>query len=429
MLNTDLLRKHPDQVKQAVKNKLEKVNIDTILDLDKKRRALIQDIDNLRHQRKEGSQTVAQKKSKDEDATKLVKAMAEIGKDIKIKEKELRQLEEEFNPLLLWVPNIPEDSVPVGKDESTNKLVRSWGKRPSFDYKPKPHWELGKHLDIIDLERATKISGTSFSLLKGPGARLERALINFMLDLHIQKHHYQEIAPPYLVKRAAMETTGQLPKLDADMYHLKEGDSFLIPTAEVPLTNFYSGEILKYQDLPQYFVAATPCFRLEAGSYGKDTKGLMRVHQFNKVELVKFVHPEQSFEELEKLTRNAEAVLQALGLEYRVMTLSTGEMSFASAKTYDLEAWAPGLNRYLEVSSCSNFTDFQARRGNIRFRDRDGKIKLVHTLNGSGLALPRTLICLLETYQRKDGSVEVPEVLRSYMNGLEVLTPTERKPT
>lgn len=424
MLDLDFIRNYPDLVKQAVAAKGEKVNIDTILELDRKRRAVVQALDDLRHSRNQGSETIAQLKSAGKDTAKLMSEMSEIANRIKDKKKGLAELEQELNSLLLWVPNMPSADVPVGRDDKANELVRAWGQRPVFDFTPQPHWELGSRLGILDFERAAKMAGTNFVIFKGLGAQLERALINFMLDLHTRKHHYQEIATPYMVRRAAMQATGQLPKLDEDMYHLKEDDAFLIPTAEVPLTNLFRDETLTQHDLPRYFVSATPCFRYEAGSYGKDTRGLIRLHQFDKVELLKFVHPEQSFEELEKLVQDAEAVLQALGLTYRVMKLSTGEMTFASAKTYDLEAWAPGLERYLEVSSCSTFTDFQARRGNIRFRDRDDKIKFVHTLNGSGVALPRTLVCLLETYQRKDGSVEIPEVLRPYLNGLAVLQPS-----
>jgi seryl-tRNA synthetase len=426
MLDLEFIRNNPDKVKKAVLDKRDKVQIDNIIELDKKRRLIIQELDTLRHKRNQGSQAVAQMKSKGEDTGTLVKEMSELSRQVKDNEQRLKAIEPELNDLLLWVPNIPSADVPIGPDDQSNEVMRSWGQRAAFDFTPQAHWDIAKALDIIDFERAVKISGTSFLLFKGAGARLERALINFMIDLHTREHNYLEISPPYMVNRASMQATGQLPKLNDDMYHLKEDDMFLIPTAEVPVTNLYRDEVLSYEMLPKYFVAATPCFRYEAGSYGKDTRGLVRVHQFDKVELVKFVHPDQSVDELEKLLKNAEKVLQLLGLEYRVIKLSTGEMSFASAKTYDIEAWAPGLGRYLEVSSCSNFMDFQARRGNIRFRDQDGKMKFVHTLNGSGLALPRVVICFLETYQQKDGSIKIPDILKPYMGGLSLIGPSAK---
>ena len=316
----------------------------------------------------------------------------------------------------MLVPNIPHDSVPVG-DVSANKVVRSWGELRRFDFPPLTHTELADALDIIDFSRAAKISGSNFVLYKGWGARLERALINFMLDLHTQKHAYTEVFPPFLVNRKAMTGTGQLPKLEADMYRLKEEDYFLIPTAEVPVTNIFADEFLKEEELPVYYAAYTACFRREAGSYGKETKGLIRVHQFDKVELVKFVQPQTSYDELEKLVKDAEEVLQLLELPYRVVSLSTQDLSFAASKCYDLEAYAPGLDMWLEVSSCSNFGDFQARRANIKYRRRDKKSEHPHTLNGSGVALARTLVCLLENHQQKDGSVIIPEALRPYLNG------------
>lgn len=332
-----------------------------------------------------------------------------------------------MNNLLLRIPNIPSADTPIGKDEKDNVVVKTWGNRKVFDFTPLPHWELGRILDILDLERSSKISGSGFILLKGLGAKLERALFSFMLDLHTREHGYTELFPPFLVNRTAMTGTGQLPKLEEDMYRTAVDDLFLVPTAEVPVTNIHRDEIFSYKDLPVYYTAYTPCFRREAGSYGKDTRGIIRVHQFNKVELVKLVRPETSYHELELLVGNAEKVLQLLGLEYRIVKLCTGDMSFAAAKCYDIEVWSPGLDKFLEVSSCSNFEDFQSRRINVRFRDEDGKIGFVHTLNGSGLALPRTVIALLETYQQKDGSIVIPDVLYPYMSGIKVIDKKEFK--
>jgi seryl-tRNA synthetase len=313
--------------------------------------------------------------------------------------------------------------VPVGDDASANRVDKTWGERRKFPFKAKPHWELGLKLGILDEERAAKLSGSNWLLLKGAGARLERALIGFFLDVHTKEHGYTEIWPPYLVNRASMLGTGQLPKLEEDMYRLKDDDLFLIPTAEVPVTNLHRDEMLAAKDLPIKYTAYTACFRREAGAYGKDTRGMVRIHQFDKVEMVRFVHPDQGWTHLEELTRNAETLLERLGLEYRRVALSTGDMSFASAKTFDLEVWSPGVERWLEVSSCSTFTDFQARRMNCRFRDADGKVKFVHTLNGSGLALPRVVIAILENYQREDGSVGLPEVLHAHMGGEKELRP------
>jgi len=342
--------------------------------------------------------------------------MKEISSQIDGLEGKLKEIDDQLAKLILTLPNIPHASIPRG-DPTCNKIVRSWGEAPKFDFKPVTHVEICQNLDIIDFPRATKITGTNFILYKGWGAKLERALINFMLDLHTRKHGYTEIFPPFLVNRASMTGTGQLPKLEEDMYRLKDDDLFLIPTAEVPVTNIFRDEVLDEEKLPIYYSAYTACFRREAGSYGKDTKGLTRVHQFDKVEMVKFVQPETSYDELEKLVGNAEAVLQALGLPYRVVLLATQDLSFASSKCYDLEAYAAGVDKWLEVSSCSNFEDFQARRANIRFKNKSTKkTGFVHTLNGSGVALARTVICILENYQQADGSVIIPEVLRPYLN-------------
>ena len=424
MLDLNFIRRNPEEVRRAIREKHERVDVDHLLKLDADRRELIYQIEVLRKQLNEGSKKVSQLKksaSGGQDASTLVEEMRVLSDRIKEHEKRLDQLTPEIDTLLLRIPNIPVADVPKGEDASGNQVVRTWGKRREFSFQPKPHWELGDSLGILDLERGAKISGSGFPLFKGAGARLERALFNFMLDLHTQKHGYQEVFPPFLVNRASMTGTGQLPKMEEDMYRTSD-DLFLVPTAEVPVTNIHRNEIIGYKELPIYYTAYTACFRREAGAYGKDTRGIIRVHQFDKVELVKFVKPETSYEELEKLVKDAEEVLQLLGLEYRVLLLCTGDMSFASSKTYDLEAWAPGAEKWLEVSSCSNFEDFQARRINVRFRDEPGKVRYVHTLNGSGVALPRTLIAILENYQQEDGSVIIPEVLRPYMGGLEVVS-------
>jgi seryl-tRNA synthetase len=348
--------------------------------------------------------------------------MRAVGKHIKEYDEQLKTVGAKLENLLLWIPNVPHESVPVGRGEEDNKVVRVWGGPPEFDFKPLAHWDIAEALDIIDFKRGALISASNFVVFKGAGARLARAIINFMLDLHTTKHGYREISPPALVNRASMTGTGQLPKLEVDMYHCSTDDLFLIPTAEVPLTNLHRDEILDGGKMPIYYTAYTPCFRREAGSYGKDTRGLNRVHQFDKVELVKFVAAETSYQELEKLVADAEEVLQAFGLHYRVNLLCTGELSFSASKCYDLEAWSPGQQKWLEVSSCSNFEDFQARRMGLRYRPAAGeRVRYAHTLNGSGVALPRTIIAILETYQTKDGKVRVPEVLVPYMGGVEVI--------
>jgi len=416
MLDLKFIRNNPDKVKEAVRNKNEKVNIDKILELDAKRRDLTFEGDNLKNKRNEISKEVGKLKKDSKDAFILMEEVKGISDKIKIIDDQIKEIDEKLSQLLLWVPNVPHHSVPIGKDEKDNKFVKEWGEKKEFSFKPKDHLELGEMLGILDFKRASKISGSGFAMFAGLGARLERALINFMIDMHVEKHGYEEIFPPFLVNRQTMTGTGQLPKLEEDMYCIEADDLFLIPTAEVPVTNIYSGEILDGKDLPIYKVAYTPCFRREAGSYGKETRGLTRVHQFDKVEMVKFTLPETSYDEHEKLLQNAEEILQMLGLSYRVLILCTADLSFSGAKCYDIEVWTPGAKKYLEVSSCSNFEDFQARRANIRFkRDRDSKPEFVHTLNASGLALPRTVIALLETYQQPDGSIIIPEVLRNYM--------------
>ncbi len=419
MLDIGFIRENADRVRKAVRDKLEKrADVEEVLRLDGERREVLARTEALRNERNASSKQIAELKKKGENADEMVRATRELGDRIHELEEVLREVSLKLAEQMLWIPNVPAEDVPVGRDANDNVEVKHWGARKAFSFELKAHWDLAEELDIIDFPRATKISGPHWALYKGAGARLERALINFMLDLHTGEHGYTEILPPYLVNRDSMTGTGQLPKLEEDMYHTDRDDLFLIPTAEVPVTNLHRDEILEGKQLPVYYTAYTGCFRREAGSYGKATRALLRVHQFDKVELVKFVRPGTSYDELEKLRANAEAVLERLGLEYRVLTLCTGELSFSGAKCYDIELWAPGVKRWLEVSSCSNFEDFQARRANIRFRDEDGKVKFVHTLNGSGTALARLVVAILETYQNADGTVTVPEVLRPYMGGL-----------
>jgi len=420
MLDLKFVRENADLVKEAAEKKNEKIDLGQILDLDKKRRSVISETERLKHEKNVSSEKIAKMKKEGKDAEEEITEMREISRRISGLDQKLRDLEQEIDGFLLGIPNLPHPSVPVGFDESCNVVMRSWGQIPQFDFEPRPHWELGEILGILDLPRASKVAGSGFLMLKGLGARLERALINFMLDLHTKKHGYKEIWPPFLSNRPAMTGTGQLPKLEEDMYLLDKDDLFLIPTAEVPVTNIHREEILNGDDLPLYYCAYTPCFRREAGAYGKDTRGMIRVHQFDKVELVKFVKPETSYQELENLTRDAEEVLQLLGLPYRVRTLCTGDLSFAASKCYDIEVWACGVNTYLEASSCSNYEDFQARRMGTRYREKaSSKPQFIHTLNGSGVALPRTVIALLENYQTKKGTVIIPEALRPYMDSLE----------
>jgi seryl-tRNA synthetase len=414
MLDQKFIRENPEIVRQALKNRNDKFDFDSFLALDEQRRKLLRQIEEFNaSQNKIDTQIKALLKEK-KDTSGVIEEAKEIKRRISELNKEFAHLEANFKDQLLHIPNIVHSSVPIG-GSANSKIVKEWGQIRNFDFKPKDHIVLAEHLDIIDFKTAAKITGSNFVLFKGEGARLERALFNFMLDLHTQKHGYEEIFSPFLVNRDSMRTTGQLPKLEEDMYRLKDDDLFLIPTAEVPVTNIYRDEIIAEEDLPVYFAAYSACFRREAGSYGKDTKGLMRVHQFDKVELVKFVKPQDSYDELEKLLTEAISVLELLGLSYRVIMLSTQDISFAAAKCYDIEIYAPGLDKWLEVSSCSNFEDFQARRGNIRYKEKDGKTKFVHTLNGSGVALARLVISILENYQNEDGSVNIPKVLIPYM--------------
>ncbi|MGB2805850.1 MAG: serine--tRNA ligase [Candidatus Zixiibacteriota bacterium] len=420
MLDLKFIRENADVVREAVKNKGEKADLYLLLNLDQKRRSLLQQGDELKHQRNVVSERIARMKKEKEDASQEIADMRKVSDQIGALDQELRESEEKINDLLLTVPNVPHESVPVGMDEDSNVEIRSWGEQHKFDFEPRPHWELGQILGILDLPKAAKVAGTGFLVLTGKGARLQRALINFMLDLHTKKHGYTEILPPFVANRTSMTGTGQLPKLADDMYHVERDDLFLIPTAEVPVTNLHREENLKEEDLPICYTAYTACFRREAGAYGKDTRGMIRVHQFDKVEMVKFVKPEDSYDELESLLKDAEQVLQLLNLPYRVRILCTGDLSFAAAKCYDIEVWCSGLGNYQEVSSCSNFVDFQARRMALRYRPKGGgKLQYVHTLNGSGVALPRTMIAIMENYQTEKGTIIIPEVLRPYMDGME----------
>ncbi len=399
-----------------------KLDIGPLLEAEDRRRAVLLETEGLRAQQNAASAEIGALLKNKQDASGRIAAMKEIAGRIDVLEDELRDLEEQVNKLVLTIPNIPHASIPRGAPEN-KQVVRTWGEPPKFGFKPLNHVEICQKLDIVDFTRGTKLTGSNFLLFKNAGARLERALINFMLDLHTSKHGYVEVSPPFLVNRASMTGTGQLPKLEDDMYRLKDEDLFLIPTAEVPVTNIFRDEILDEGRLPVYYTAYSACFRREAGSYGKDTKGLTRVHQFDKVEMVKFSKPENSYEELESLVGNAEEVLQILGIPYRVVALTTEDLSFSAAKCYDLEAYAGGADACAEVSSCSNFEAFQARRANIRFRRKDSKkVEFVHTLNGSGLAMPRTMIAILENYQQADGSILIPQALRPYMNNYERLT-------
>ncbi|PAE22686.1 serine--tRNA ligase [Bacillus sp. 7894-2] len=425
MLDIKFLRANFEEVKNKLQNRGEDLtDLGKFEDLDVKRRELIVEAEQLKSKRNEVSQQVAALKREKQDADHLITEMREVGDKIKALDEELRTVEEELDQLLLSIPNIPHESVPVGETEDDNVEVRKWGEVRDFDFEPKPHWDVATDLDLLDFERASKVTGSRFVFYKGLGARLERALFNFMLDLHTDEHGYKEVLPPYMVNRASMTGTGQLPKFEEDAFLIESEDYFLIPTAEVPVTNMHREEILNADELPINYAAFSACFRSEAGSAGRDTRGLIRQHQFNKVELVKFVKPEESYDELEKLTGHAEKVLQLLGLPYRVMSMCTGDLGFTAAKKYDIEVWIPSYNTYREISSCSNFEGFQARRANIRFRrEAKGKPEHVHTLNGSGLAIGRTVAAILENYQQADGSVIIPEVLRPYMGNREVIKP------
>ncbi|MBC8499810.1 MAG: serine--tRNA ligase [Candidatus Atribacteria bacterium] len=422
MLDIKLIRSNPEKVKEALEKRKEKINLDEILELDQKRRELLSETDSLKEKRNTVSEEIGKLKREKTDAQEKILAMREVSTKIKELDTQMKEIEEKINHVLLEIPNLPHESVPVGEDEKDNVEVRKWGEPREFDFTPLPHWDIGEALNILDFERGAKVASARFTVLKGMAAKLERALINFMLDLHTNEHGYKEIFPPFLVNAETMTGTGQLPKFESDLFKCENG-LYLVPTAEVPLTNLHRQEILNDDDLPLYYAAYTACFRKEAGSYGKDVRGLIRQHQFNKVELVKFCRPEDSYQELETLTINAEEVLKRLEIPYRVIVLCTGDMGFSAAKTYDIEVWLPAQGRYREISSCSNCEDFQARRAMIRYRSKEKeKVNFVHTLNGSGLAVGRTLIAILENYQQKDGSVIIPDVLRPYMGGLEKIT-------
>ncbi|MBU8881450.1 serine--tRNA ligase [Bacillus sp. FJAT-29790] len=425
MLDIKYLRANFEEVKKKLEHRGEDLSdLGKFEDLDLRRRELLVETEKLKSKRNEVSQQVAALKREKQDADNLIAEMREVGDRIKDLDDELRNVEEVLENLLLSIPNIPHESVPVGETEDDNVEAWKWGEVRQFNFEPKPHWDIADQLNIVDFERAGKVTGSRFAFYKGLGARLERALFNFMLDLHTDEHEYKEILPPYLVNRASMTGTGQLPKFEEDAFLVESEDYFLIPTAEVPVTNMHRDEILSAEDLPMNYAAFSACFRSEAGSAGRDTRGLIRQHQFNKVELVKFVKPEDSYDELVKLTGHAEKVLQLLELPYRVMSMCTGDLGFTAAKKYDIEVWIPSYNTYREISSCSNFESFQARRANIRFRrEPKGKPEHVHTLNGSGLAVGRTVAALLENYQQEDGSVIIPKVLRPYMGNRDVIKP------
>ena len=420
MLEIKLVREKYSEIEKALSNRGERIDLPAMRDQDDQRRALLLEIESLRHRRNTVSQEIAAMKQKGVDAEPLVSEMRTVSTRIKELDAALAGLENTLNHFLMRLPNIPHPSVPVGKSSEDNPVRKKEGAVPVFATPPQPHWTIGENLNILDFERAARIAGARFPLYIGAGARLERALINFMLDVHTGEHGYCEILPPFMVNRSTMTHTGQLPKFEEDLFKLEGWDYFMIPTAEVPLTNIHQGEILDEDRLPIYYTAYTPCFRSEAGSYGKDTRGLIRQHQFNKVEMVKFTTPETSYDELEKMLANAEAILRRLGLAFQVLTLCTGDMGFSAAKTYDIEVWMPSQGVYREISSCSNCESFQARRADIRFRRKAQKgTELVHTLNGSGLAVGRTLAAILENYQQPDGSVVIPEALRPYMGGME----------
>jgi seryl-tRNA synthetase len=427
MLDMNVIRKNPDIVKKSLKKRRFDFDLDGLLKLDIERREIIGEKESLQNRRKETSKQIGSLQKAGKDASEMIAATKQIGETIKNLEERLRAVEDDFRSRMLELPNIVHESLPEGDDESANRVERTWGEPPSLDFEPKDHVEIGEALGIIDLERATKVAGARFTFMTGPGARLERALINFMLQVHTTEHGYREILPPFIINAAALTGTGQLPKFEEDLFKLEDDRQFyLCPTAEVPVTNYFANEILDAGDLPAAFAAYTPCFRSEAGSYGKDTRGLIRQHQFNKVELVRFCRPEDSYEQLETLTGHAEKILQLLELPYRVVTLSTGDIGFGASKTYDLEVWIPSQQRYREISSCSNYEAFQARRAAIRYRPEPGaRPEYLHTLNGSGLAIGRTVVALLENRQQADGSVTIPPALAPYFDQRKIIGATD----
>ncbi|MDH3355901.1 MAG: serine--tRNA ligase [Desulfobacteraceae bacterium] len=420
MLEIKFVRQNLEHIEKSLENRGETLDLESFKQFDTKRKALLLEIEDLRHRRNVVTEQIAAMKKNKEDTDDLVAEMRDVGDKIKALDYHFSENKDKINQILFGIPNIPHQSVPIGKDSSENPVINKEGAVPDFDFEPQPHWILGEKLKIFDFEAAAKITGTRFPLYLGAGARLERALINFMLDIHTTEHGYKEILPPFIVNRDSMTGTGQLPKFEEDLFKLEGWDYFLVPTAEVPVTNIHKGEVLDEEVLPILYTAYTPCFRSEAGSYGKDTRGLIRQHQFNKVELVKFATPETSYDELETLLNNAETILKYLEIPYQVINLCTGDLGFSAAKTYDIEVWMPAQGVYREISSCSNFESFQARRANIRFKRKGKKgTELVHTLNGSGLAVGRTVAALLENYQQADGSVLIPKALRPYMGGME----------
>ena len=423
MIDPKLVREHIEILEEGLKKRGTAFDTGKLTNIGEKRRRLIQESEKMKNEKNALSDEIAKTRKTGATPPEKIEHLKSLGKEISGVEDDLKRIEKEWENILLIIPNLPHESVPIGTTEEDNSVVKTWGEKPSLDFEPMAHWDLGEKLDILDFKRAAKITGSRFTLYKSYGALLERSLINFMLDLHTREHGYTEVLPPFMVNREAMTGTGQLPKFEEELFRLDGLDYFLIPTAEVPVTNIYSNEILKEEELPIKFVAYTPCFRKEAGAHGKDTRGLTRQHQFNKVELVKFAHPDNSYNELEGLLLDAEDVLKRLNIHYRVSLLCTGDIGFSSAKTYDIEVWLPGQNIYREISSCSNFESFQARRAKIRYRKSNGKIELLHTLNGSGLAIGRTVMAIMENYQTKEGFITVPEVLRPYMNGITRIPP------
>ena len=423
MLDIKYLRQNIEFVREKMTQRGQSIDFDHFTSLDTQRRDILMEVETLRSERNNVSKKIGDLKKKKADASSLIAKMSDVSAKIKELDDRLRVTEEELQDFVLTIPNIQHESVVIGRGSEDNPVISSWGEKPAFTFKPKEHWEIGENLNILDFARGAKIAGARFTLYRGMGAALERALVNFMLDLHTGEHGYTEVLTPFMANRESMTGTGQLPKFAEDLFKIEGMDYFLIPTAEVPVTNIYRDEILEEKNLPIYHVAYSPCFRSEAGSYGKDTRGLIRQHQFNKVEMVKFTRPETSYDELETLTANAEEVLKRLGIHQRTVSLCTADLGFSSAKTYDVEAWMPGQNTYREISSCSNFEDFQARRASIRFRrEKNGKVEFVHTLNGSGLAVGRTVVAILENYQQADGSVLIPQVLQPYMKGVNRIT-------
>ena len=423
MLDIKFVRDNVDLVRKKTLERGLDIDLGIFTELDLKRRDILREVEVLRNERNTVSKEIGTLKKNKEDASELISRMGEVSSRIKILDDSLKETESELHELIMIIPNMPHESVVYGEGEDDNPVIRTWGEKPEFDFEPKAHWDIGEELGILDFARGAKITGARFTLYWGLAARLERALINFMLDLHTSEHGYMEVLPPFMANSNSMTGTGQLPKFEEDLFKVEGTDYYLVPTAEVPVTNIHNSEILDEKELPLYYVAYTPCFRAEAGSYGKDTRGLIRQHQFNKVEMVKFSQPETSYDELEKLTLNAEEVLKRLNIPYQTVNLCTGDLGFSSAKTYDIEAWMPGQGTYREISSCSNFEDFQSRRAGIRFRrEENSRVEFAHTLNGSGLAIGRTVVAVLENYQQKDGSVVIPDVLIPYMNGVDRIT-------